>query len=443
MSKGILYSLLTVGAIIASCTSAFAQQSAGTYSSLAPYSAFGIGDLTTPGSVYNGTMAGVGIANRNTRFINTVNPAAATVRDSLSVLADFSLSYRHNLISYDGKHDINDIFNISSIAISLPIYRSLTFTAGIKPYSNVGYKSTSYETDQSLIGLLGDVSYSQYGQGSLYQAYGSLAVDIVKGLSIGAQYNFYFGHIAKSYVQTFSLSKYNGLSDEIESRITAHSGKIGIQYEKLFAKKVAVSIGATYQLNTKLNGMTTRYIYPASSESGAVVADTLHLGNLDTRLSLASEKGIGIAVNYLDKIRAEFDYTRADWSNSNFDKVEAFAVESASGNVYTPCLAQSFRLGLEFTPNRNDIRYYYKKISYRIGAYYNQEYYKINGNNIASVGLTLGATLPVFRWHNGITIGVEIGERGCFKANLLRERFFGASVGINLYDIWFVKHYYE
>ncbi|MCQ2170472.1 MAG: hypothetical protein MJY48_02810 [Bacteroidales bacterium] len=443
MSRRILYSLLTAGAVLVSGAIAYAQQSSGTYSAYTPYSSFGVGDLSTPGTAYNGTMGGVGIASRNTRFINTINPAAATVRDSLSVMADFSLSYKHKLISYNNLHEISDVFNINSLAISLPIYRSLSFIAGIKPYSNVGYKSVSYEKNKSFIGIVGDIAYSQYGQGSLYQLYGGLAVDIVKGLSVGAQYEFYFGHTSKSYLQTFSLSKYNGLSDEFESKITASSGKFGIQYEKIFAKKVSVSIGATYQLKAKLNGVTERYIYPASSQLGAIVSDTLNLNTLDTRLTLASEIGVGIAINYMDKVRAEFDYTRADWSKSNFDKVDGFAVESSSGFAYKPDVAQSFRLGVEITPNRNDIRYYYKKISYRFGAYYNQEYYRINGNPIASVGITLGATLPVFRWHNGITLGVEIGERGSFKANLLKERFFGASIGINLYDIWFVKHYYE
>lgn len=435
--------MIAAVAVLVFATSAFAQQSSGTYGSYAPYSSFGVGDIANPGSAYNGTMAGVGIANRNTRYVNTINPAAATVRDSLSVMADFSLSYKHNLISYNGKHDISDIFNITSFAVTLPIYRSLTFIVGLKPYSNIGYKSSTFETQQSLIGLVGDVAYSHYGQGSLYQLYGGLAVNIVKGLSVGAQYNFYFGQNSKTYVQTFALSKYSGLTDEIESRLTASSGKFGIQYEKVFGKKVAVCLGATYQLKANLNGTTSRYIYPASSESGAIVADTVNLNTLDTRLSLGSELGVGIAVNYLDKVRAEFDYTRADWRKSNMDKVEGFAVESSTGYAFTPAVSQSFRLGVEITPNRNDIRYYYKKISYRLGAYYNQEYYRINGNDVASVGITLGATLPVFRWHNGITVGLEIGERGCFKSNLVRERFFGASLGINLYDIWFVKHYYE
>ena len=99
--------------------------------------------------------------------------------------------------------------------------------------------------------------------------------------------------------------------------------------------------------------------------------------------------------------------------------------------------------GFEIVPNRNDIRYYYKKIAYRAGTYYKTEYYKLDNNTVASFGITLGATLPVFRWHNGVTVGIDMGQRGSLKGNLIRERYINFSFGVNLFDIWFQKPRYE
>ena len=61
----------------------------GTYGAYSPYSIFGIGDISKEGTAFNKSMGGTGIAMRNRRFINYLNPAAVTARDTLSFMADF------------------------------------------------------------------------------------------------------------------------------------------------------------------------------------------------------------------------------------------------------------------------------------------------------------------------------------------------------------------
>ena len=64
----------------------------GAYGSFSPYSIYGIGNISKEGTAFNKSMGGVGIATRNRRFINILNPASLTARDSLSFMADFGLS---------------------------------------------------------------------------------------------------------------------------------------------------------------------------------------------------------------------------------------------------------------------------------------------------------------------------------------------------------------
>ena len=71
----------------------------GTYNGYSPYSVYGIGDLHGSGTSFNASMGGVGIATRNRRFVNTMNPASATARDSLSFMADFGLSGKTSLFT--------------------------------------------------------------------------------------------------------------------------------------------------------------------------------------------------------------------------------------------------------------------------------------------------------------------------------------------------------
>ena len=51
-------------------------------------------------------------------------------------------------------------------------------------------------------------------------------------------------------------------------------------------------------------------------------------------------------------------------------------------------------------------------------------------------------TLPVFRWYNGLTVGVDMGRRG-LSGNDVKETYIGFNLGMNMFDIWFKKPRYE
>ena len=137
------------------------------------------------------------------------------------------------------------------------------------------------------------------------------------------------------------------------------------------------------------------------------------------------------------------DYTRSDWTNCNFDGTAGLRSSSPTGASFSASTAQTIRAGFEITPNPSDIRYYLRKCTYRAGVYYKQAYYKFDGNVVNSYGLTLGATFPVFRLSNGLTIGMEVGQRGSIKNNMVKENFINFSAGFNIYDIWFRKARYN
>ena len=52
------------------------------YNAYTPYSMFGIGEISKQGTAYNKSMGGVGIATRDKRNINILNPAAVTAREA-------------------------------------------------------------------------------------------------------------------------------------------------------------------------------------------------------------------------------------------------------------------------------------------------------------------------------------------------------------------------
>ena len=429
--------LLSVFLIISVCVSA----QDGTYGAYSPYSIYGIGDISQDGTAFNKSMGGVGLATRNRRFINYLNPAAVTARDSLSFMADFGLQQSNKVYRQGDLRSAHNTFNIYNFVMSFPIYRSSAFMVGITPFSDVGYDFSSIETDPNIIGQTGNISYDSYGTGSVYQVFAGAGVTFWKRLSIGAEAIYYFGNIDKVTNMDYSNSSYRSVNSGSDLMVRGTTGKFGLQYEQKLGGDVSMIIGATYRMSTSLKGMALNYRY-ANQDS---VTDTLKYQENDLRkagLKFADELGVGISVKGGEKWTAEFNYLRSDWRNSGFDSASGFSVKSDT-ETFSSTVSQSFRAGFEIVPNRNDIRYYLRKCAYRAGVYYDQSYYKMNGNNVNSMGITLGVTLPVFRLYNGLTLGVDLGQRSSTRNNMIRERYATFVVGFNIHDIWFQKVQYK
>ena len=417
----------------------------GTYGAYTPYSIYGIGDISKEGTAYNKSMGGVGIASRNRRFINFTNPAAVTARDTLAFMADFGITEKNTLFSQGDIRSAKNTFNVYDFIMSFPIWRSSAFMVGITPYSDVGYDFSHIETDKDIIGHTGNIKYDSYGSGSIYQIFLGAGATFWKRLSVGAEVIYYFGNIDKVTNMDYTNSSYRSINSGNELTVRGATGKFGMQYEQKLGGNVSMVVGATYKLGTNLRGYSTTYRYANQSS----VSDTLKY-KVDTLqktgLRFGDELGVGISIKGGEKWSAEFNYIRSDWRRSGFDSASGFAV---NGNMnFSSTVSQSFRAGFEIVPNRNDIRYYLKRCAYRAGVYYDQEYYKVNGNSIHTYGITLGVTLPVFRWYNGISIGVDFGQRAYNpkfqnNQNIIREQYVAFNLGFNIHDIWFQKPRYN
>ncbi len=428
--------ILAVFLVISVCVSA--QE--GTYGAYSPYSIFGIGDISKEGTAYNKSMGGTGIATRNNRVINYLNPAAVTARDSLSFMADFGLVQQNTLYRQGDLKSGNNTFNIYDFIMTFPIYRSSAFMVGITPYSDIGYDFSTIETNPDIIGNTGNIEYDSYGTGSVYQAFIGAGVTFWKRLSVGAEAIYYFGNLDKVTNMNYSDDSYRSLNSGSELMIRGVTGKFGLQYEQNLGGNVSMVIGATYKLSTGMKGYATNYRYAVQSS----VTDSLrhHVDTLAASgLRFGDELGVGISIRGGTKWNAEFNYLRSDWRKSGMDKAAGFAVNGES--VFTTTVSQSFRAGFEYVPNRNDIRYYMKTCSYRLGFYYDRAYYKLDGNNVNSMGVTLGITLPVFKYHNGISLGVDLGQRASTRNDMIRERYATFVIGFNIHDLWFHKIQYH
>ena len=438
MSRRILHKVL-VSAVLAVCAAVSAHgQAAGTYT---PYSIYGVGDLSQPGTAYNKTMGGVGIALRNNSYINVTNPASVTARDSLSFMSDFSVYGDNKMFQQSGIRSVSNTFNINDLVMSFPLWRHTAMMLGIMPYSDTGFGYSFNYEDPDLIGRTGNITYSATGSGSLYRGFAAFGFSLGP-VSLGAQWTYDFGNIEKTYYTTFNDASYNSIKNGTSAILNGHSFRFGVQYEQPLGPKLTLGLGATFNTSTKLRGTMESSRFSA----GSAASDTLYykLDNLgkDAVVKLASEMAFGISLKNSGRWMAELDYSRSDWRGSGLDGARGFTASKA----FSATVVDAYRFGFEFIPNRNDIRYM-RAVAYRLGAYHKNEYFLLDGKKVASTGITLGVTLPIYLMRlggsNGVTLGVDFGQRGSVSGSMIRERYINFSIGVNLYDIWFRKIQYQ
>lgn len=444
MKRKLINRILIVAGLLAGGLVAYSQETDGTFSAFSPYSIYGVGDIAKGTTSFNSSMAGVGIATRNSRFVNTMNPAAVTARDSLSFMADASLAQKNNFFSQGGVNSVNNTVNFNNFAVSFPIYRRyLDFYAGITPYSSVGYNVSHPITDPSFVGMAGNVTYTSKGNGSVNSIYFGAGSQLTRRLSVGVEGIYYFGKLTKATTMEFSNSSFRAIHSGHELVLRGLTAKFGAQLEVPMGESSTMTVGATYKLGTNMRGYNKDYIIASISSAYDTVKfnqDTLH--RMKDKVKFADELGVGINFRGGDKWTVEANYIRSNTKPCGYSSTTGFKNESESIR-FTSGTSQSVRIGASYVPNRNDIRYYMRRVIYRGGVYWDQAYYKVNGNNVNTYGITLGASFPVSRTRNYLNVAVDLGQRGTKDDNLIRERFINFTVGINIFDIWFIKPKYD
>ena len=420
-------------------------QTSNSLGTFTPYSMFGIGEIVRQGTSFNKSMGGIGTSLRDHRYINYVNPASITARDSLAFMLDFGIESQNIYHANSNTKSAYNAFNMSHFVCTFPLYRKSAAMIGFTPYSHLGYKFEEKEQRPEFLSELGDVAYQHYGEGGINQLFLGAAMMISKNFSAGAQGIYYFGTMFRNSNVDFrtSSSIYSSIITSNNAVLKSFAGKFGLQYVGKADSRSVILAGATFLWPSNLKGDVKRL---ATTHLESAI-DTLYQSTLYGRqMKIPAEFAVGVSFNRkflaerdINKWMIGFDYTYQNWTNTSF--------APTPGIDFSPTVKSAYKFGFELTPNYFDPRYMLKRWTYRGGVYYEQSYMKLNGQQINAMGITLGVSLPVFRLPNMTTnminFGIDAGQRGSLKEQLVRERYMMFYISISLYDIWFKKMKYE
>lgn len=385
---------------------------------ITPYSRYGYGILSDNASSMQRSMGGVGYAMNSGRQINVMNPASYAAMDSLTFLFDMGVDVTSLWSKENDKHEQQFGGGLDYITLQVPIMKRLGASVGLLPYSSVGY---------SFGNKIDNGSETRTGDGSLNQLYLGVGGSPFKGFGVGVNVAYLFG--------TTSNVLY-GITDGGSTTVFQRSMKvrdwridIGAQYSFMPTRDDRLTFGVVYSPKKDMHG-DVYGVYYDSSASGAV-PDTINLGDtkMNGRYSTPETWGAGISWSRRT-FQLEADFTYQPWSKAKFGKLEHFE---------TTDFADRYRaaFGGQWQPDARGG--YFRRIAYRIGAYWNRDYLKVMGNNVRDLGLTVGFGLPVPGFKSQLNIGIEYRNRRATPQKLIEENYLNVTIGINFNEMWFRK----
>jgi hypothetical protein len=402
-----------------------------------PYSRFGIGMISRPGFERNRAMGGIGLSLRDNNYINYLNPASYSAQDSMSFLFDFGLTAHY---TYTESSKLNDTYygaNFDHLALSFPVTKWWSASAGVRPYSKVGYSIIDEEYDQDI----GFINYLYSGNGGLSQLFLGTAVQIFNGLSIGANFKYIFGSIDLNRAVQFPREDYFSYT-EVESRtiVSDFLIELGLQYTQRLGEKSSVTLGVILDNKSRIsaeNRVVKKNTFPGSANNindSTQISPLIILEEFSTQGNIVIPLNIGLGLSYRfnDKFLIGVDYYQQDWTNTTF-----------FNNNEPLTNSNHIHGGAEYVPDRQALRGYHKRMAYRAGGYFENSYLQLQDEQLKDYGISFGVGLPLRNTRSTFNLAVNAGRRGTLENNLIRENYMFLSFSVTLYDFWFMKRKYD
>ncbi|WP_395078090.1 hypothetical protein [Flavobacterium sp.] len=395
----------------------FAQES-----TASPYSFYGVGEIKFKGTIENKAMGGIGILLDSIR-INLQNPATYShLKRTAFALAG---TYSNTTLKNSTDKEETKRTTLDYIAVAFPSGK-LGLSAGLMPYSSVGYKIQNANTTDAKI---------YKGSGGLSRAYIGAAYQITPKLSFGVDLGYNFGTIETNAILLNTNTQY-GTRELNTSDLNGVNINTGLIYQTKLQKLDVVS-SLMFTPSTALNVNNTRntalITYGNAGEETVYGNPNVFSSNND--IKLPSKVAFGAGLGKIKKWFVGFE--------------SSFIQSKNSGNLYTLNSNATFEdatkiaVGGYYIPNYNSYSNLFKKITYRAGFRYENTGLIVNSKAINDAALTLGFGIPVGGNFSSLNLGVELGKKGTTDFNLIQENYINLSIGFSFSDRWFVKRKFD
>jgi hypothetical protein len=403
--------IIASSALIA--VSAYSQNSTNS-----PYTRYGYGRLADHSFGAGRSMGGIGTGLRSSKQINPMNPASYSCMDTMTFLFDFGASAQMSWFA-DGtnkQHDING--NVDYMAMQFPLHKQVAMSAGLLPFSSVGY--SFYNTGTS-DGLAYSETFS--GTGGISQLYAGLSLDIwKKRLAVGANLNYLFGSTNHTSQSAYGSENPTSVYNIKTLKVNDINFDLGMQYTQPVNKRDRLVVGLTWSPKNSLNNENIQTVIHTEA-----VSDTIK----NNPFELPAGYGLGFTYVREDKFIIAADVSLQEWSKIKFNNLE--------GNFNDRI---KIAAGMEYLPNLYS-RPFLNRVRYRAGVNYTNSYIKIDGKGYKELGASLGVGIPVSDNRSYVNFSFEYMKILPDAKFMIKEDYARITLSYTFNEFWFFKRKVE
>ena len=379
-----------------------------------PYTRYGYGELANRSFGAGRAMGGIGIGLHASKQINPINPASYSFMDTVTFLFDVGANTQLSWYN-DGTNKQNDFNgNINYIAMQFLLTQKIAFSAGLLPYSHVGYNFGQSKSE-------GNEIYGEQfvGTGGLNLLYAGLSIDLwKKRLSVGTNINYLFGSIEHNTLVTYASTSSTSVNYTQQFKFNNAIFDFGMQYMHPLSKTEKLVMGLTFTPKKRLKRDTYETVL-----STTTVIDTIS----GAAFGLPAGPGIGLSYVQNNKLMIAADYRFQIWNKVAFNgKNDVFKNRS------------KVAVGAEYIP-----LYYSKKlfnrVRYRAGLNYSDSYILINGNSYQELGASLGLGFPISDAGSFINVSFEYMHVRPELKTMITENYLKMTLSFTFNEVWFFK----
>ena len=392
-------------------------------STVTPYSRFGYGMLSENANAAQRSMGGVGYAQRSGRAINVMNPASYAAIDSLTFRFDMAVDAKGLTTTEGTQKGKNFTGGLDYVTLQFPITRYGGGAVGLKPFSEVGYNFGNEIINGH---------NAREGSGNLSELFLGLSARPFKNFTVGANFSYLFGTLLNDtyvYTEAGNTSLFERVLEVRDFNVT-----IGAQYEFNLNQANTIGLGVVYSPKKKFHGHAYGLVNYEINNS-QVVPDTIGYSTLGSAYQKAETWGAGINWTYEKRISVEADFTYQPWKKASFGTIEGFD-DGATPQQFD----DRWRAAIGFSFMANPRGSWLKRVNYRVGGYYSNDYVKIGDNSLREYGVTVGLGLPAPSAKTMVNLAFEYRHRQATPSPLVKENYFMVTLGVNVNELWFWRN---
>lgn len=403
-----------------------------------PYSLFGIGQVRDKSmNTRLQGMGGVANAMYGPGMINPENPATYAKIDTLSFLFDAAFYFKSAVFSTSSASEQASNASFDYVAMAFGLTPWWKMVLGVQPFSTAGYTMLIDQNDDEI----GHTVTRFKGHGGLNQLFWGNGFKIGKHFALGVNGYYVFGNTSTETTLYFPDSTYYlGSRRSVDVAMRSFMVDYGLLFNTGLGNDMDLSVGLTYTQSVKLKGTQTVFVRSIEEDLDTQVEyliDTVAYNTGTTKYTMPQGFGVGLALRKGERWAVGADFNWSQWSK--------FAREGITDPLQN---SWTVSLGGELTPRHTSISGYFSRVTYRFGGFYQHGMIRLEGNDgseydINKVGMTLGFSLPLPRTLSKVNLAFEVGEYGTRSGGLIREQYVKTSVGVSVFERWFMKRRYK